>query len=176
MIGTLLFWDLEHFIQNVWGVKIHTSSKSQNFVDISGTQNPMLVKFWGFDFFYLERQSYIDSTVFSIWKSKSLQVLQKACIKIVAHAIYTYLFFFLYIHSPVLMQNKKFLCRPSQIACTVTTMNVNIHTSNVMHTWKSVHSIGFSMLKCSSFFALCLDGFIMYYFLWGLWIVKTVNC
>ena len=32
--------------------------------------------------------------------------------------------FFLYIHSPVLLQNKKFLCRPSQIACAVTTMNV----------------------------------------------------
>ena len=61
-------------------------------------------------------------TVFSIWKS--LSVLQNACIKIMAHPIYAYLFFFLYIHSFVLLQNKKFLCRPSQILCTVTTMNI----------------------------------------------------
>ena len=32
--------------------------------------------------------------------------------------------FFLYIHYPILLQNKKFLYRPSQVACTVTTMNV----------------------------------------------------
>ena len=61
--------------------------------------------------------------VFSI--RKSLRVLQKARVKIVARAVYTYLFFFLYIlYTPVLQQNKKFLCRPSQIVCTVTTMNV----------------------------------------------------
>ena len=62
----------------------------------------------------------VDVAVFSI--RKSLQVLQKACIKIVGRAIYTYLFF-LYIHTPVLLQNKKLLCRPSQIVCTVMTMN-----------------------------------------------------
>ena len=44
-------------------------------------------------------------TVFSTWKS--LWVLQKAHIKIVARAIHTYLFF-LYIHS-LLLENKKLL-------------------------------------------------------------------
>ena len=41
---------------------------------------------------------------------ESLRVLQKALIKTVACAIYTYLSLF-YIHSPIVLQNKKFLCR-----------------------------------------------------------------
>ena len=45
--------------------------------------------------------------VFSI--RKSLQVLQKAHIKFVARAIYIYRFFFFYIHSSLLRQNKKLL-------------------------------------------------------------------
>ena len=40
---------------------------------------------------------------------KSLRVLQKARIKIVARAIYTYLFCFLFIHSPLLLENKKLM-------------------------------------------------------------------
>ena len=43
--------------------------------------------------------------VFSIWKS--LGVLQRAFIKIMASDIYPYLF--LYIHSPILLENKKLL-------------------------------------------------------------------
>ena len=45
--------------------------------------------------------------VFSI--KKSLLVSKKARIKILARAIYTYLMFFLYIHSPLLLENKKLL-------------------------------------------------------------------
>ena len=45
-------------------------------------------------------------TAFSI--SKSLQVLKKTPIKIVAHAIYTYPFFYIYIHSPLML--KKSCC------------------------------------------------------------------
>ena len=44
--------------------------------------------------------------VFSI--GKSLQLLQKACIKIVNCTIYTYLFF-KYTHSPFLLENKNLL-------------------------------------------------------------------
>ena len=40
--------------------------------------------------------------------------------------------FFLYIHSPVLLQNT-FLCRPSQIACTFTTMNNEVCTQVALH-------------------------------------------
>ena len=47
-----------------------------------------------------------NNSLFSI--QKSLQVLQKACIKIVAHAIYTYKIFF-YIHSLLLLKNKMLL-------------------------------------------------------------------
>ena len=61
-------------------------------------------------------------TVFSIWKS--LRVLQKAHIKVVARAVLHLPIFFLYLLSPVRLQNEKFLCRPSQIVCTVTAMNV----------------------------------------------------
>ena len=39
-------------------------------------------------------------------KGKSLQVLQKACIKIVVRAIYMYIFFFIYINSTLLPENK----------------------------------------------------------------------
>ena len=42
-------------------------------------------------------------------KGKSLRVLQKACIKIAARAIYIYIFFFLYIHSTLLPENKNLL-------------------------------------------------------------------
>ena len=47
----------------------------------------------------------VEGAVFPIWKSP--QVLQKARIKIVARAIYTYRFYFLYIYSPPLLENKK---------------------------------------------------------------------
>ena len=108
-------------------------------------------------------------------------MLQKACIKIVARTIHTYLFF-LYIYSPVLPQNKVILqaftnCMHGYYH------EHNMHPSNVMRTWKSVHSIDSSMSKLFEFtnlfvffFALRLDDFIMYYFLWGLYLVKTVNC
>ena len=49
---------------------------------------------------------FSGSKVFSIWKS--LQVLQKDRIKLVAFAINTYLLFF-DIHSSLLWQNKKLL-------------------------------------------------------------------
>ena len=83
--------------------------------------------------------------------------------------LFTLIYFFLYIHSPVLLQNKKFLRRLSQIVCMVTTININnIHASKIMHTQKSMHSIDSSMLKLFEFddlsiffFALCLDDFIM---------------
>ena len=42
-------------------------------------------------------------------KGKSLQVLQKACIKIVVRAIYMYIFFFIYINSTLLPENKNLL-------------------------------------------------------------------
>ena len=59
-------------------------------------------------------------------------MLRKVLIKIVTRVIYTYLpIYFLYIHSPVLLQNKKFLCRPLQIACTATTINVTCTQATV---------------------------------------------
>ena len=58
------------------------------------------------DLFMFNKKYYmITVAVFSIWKS--LRLLQKVCIKIVDCAIYTYLFFSLYIHSPLLLKNKK---------------------------------------------------------------------
>ena len=50
--------------------------------------------------------NYTWTAVFSI--KKSLRVLQKTCIKIVARAIYTYLFFS-YTCTPVLLEYKKLL-------------------------------------------------------------------
>ena len=83
-------------------------------------------------------------------------------------------YLFLYIHSPVLLQNKKVLCRPSHIVCTVTTMNVTC-TQATLRIHKNLWICQF-VRQFFFFFALCLDGFIMYYFLWGPWIVKTDNC
>ena len=51
-----------------------------------------------------DRYSWTVFSVFSIWKS--LLVLLKARIKILARCIYTYRFFFLYMHS-LLLENKK---------------------------------------------------------------------
>ena len=56
--------------------------------------------------------------------------------------------FFLYMHSPVLLQNKKFLCRPSQ---TGYEHERNMHTSDVTHTRKSLHGIDPCMLKLFEF-------------------------
>ena len=49
----------------------------------------------------IKKQFY--PSVFSIWKS--LQVIQKGRTKIVAHAIYTHLFFS-YTYTPLLLENK----------------------------------------------------------------------
>ena len=77
---------------------------------------PVLVKYYLAIFglhsiCYLSNPSnYFNATisnlnaVFSM--GKSLWVLQKARIKIVTCAVYTYLFFFLYIYSPLLLENK----------------------------------------------------------------------
>ena len=48
-----------------------------------------------------------DKAAFSI--RKSLWVLQETHVKCVARVIYTYLFFFLYMHSPPPLENKKLL-------------------------------------------------------------------
>ena len=50
--------------------------------------------------------SHVDAA-FSI--RELLRVLLKVRIKIVARGIYSYLFFFLYMHPPLLLENKKFL-------------------------------------------------------------------
>ena len=110
--------------------------------------------------------------VFSIWKS--LWVLQKACIKVVACAIYTDLFFSC-TYILLFCCKIKSSCAGLLKLCTYAyDHECNVHTSNITHTRKSVHSIDTSMLKLLDFtslsiffFALCLDDFIMYNFLWG---------
>ena len=76
----------------------------------------------------------------------------------------TFTYFFSYTYSPVLLQNKKFLCRSSQIACTVTNMNVMCAQETL-----SVHKNSCTFANLSFFFffffALSLDYFIRYYFL-----------
>ena len=59
--------------------------------------------------------------------------------------------FFLYIHTPVLLQNKKFLCRPSQIACTVTTINVTCTQATLRVHENPCTVIDSSMLKLFEF-------------------------
>ena len=103
--------------------------------------------------------------VFSIWKS--LQVLQKACIKVMARAIYTYLFFS-YTYTPL-------FCYKIKSSCT------GLHK---LHTWlwawmyctQAMLRIHQNPCTILISFTLCLDDLIMYYFLWGPYIVKTVNC
>ena len=51
---------------------------------------------------------YMYNTVFFHMKITALKTLQKVSIKIVASAIYNYLFFFLYIHA-LLLKTKKLL-------------------------------------------------------------------
>ena len=55
--------------------------------------------------YFLPKKCFPLTSVFSIWRS--LRVLQTARIKIVACAICTFLIFFLYLHSPLLLENKK---------------------------------------------------------------------
>ena len=74
-------------------------------------------------FFVLKTMTSVVATlinIFSIWKT--LRVLQKTHIKVVAGAIYTYLFFFLYIQSPLPLENKKLfnLFFPQQIRAQTT--------------------------------------------------------
>ena len=59
----------------------------------------------------------------------------------------TFTYFFSYTYSPVLLQNKKFLCRPSQIACTVTNMNVMCAQETL-----SVHNNSCTFVNLSFFF------------------------
>ena len=91
-----------------------------------------------------------------------------------------------YLHLPIfflihtlscLLQDKKFLCRPSQIACTVTTINVT-------RTRKSVHGINSSMLKLFDFanfsvfllpYAWMILSFITSCEGYKLWKLLTVN-
>ena len=78
--------------------------------------------------------------------------------------------FFLYIHSPVLLQNQKFLSRPSQIASTIMTMNVTCTPNNLTHTQKSLHCIDF-FLSCPWMILSCItscDGH-------KLWKLSTVS-
>ena len=83
--------------------------------------------------------------------------------------------FFLYTHSPVLLQNKKFLCRPSQVACMAMTINIT-YTQAMLHVHENLWTVLIPLYQnylnlpiCPGFFcfffALCLDDFIMYYFL-----------
>ena len=46
---------LRHFIQNLLGVKVHTSCKISKLVDTSDAQKPMWAKFLAFDFFLSEK-------------------------------------------------------------------------------------------------------------------------
>ena len=71
------------FLGNIYNSYIHTARNAK----VTSTRNVC-------EKTVTKRKKGFQRTIFSIWKS--LPVLQKAaCIKIVAHAIYTYLFFFL---------------------------------------------------------------------------------
>ena len=89
---------------------------------------------------------------------------------------YLHLPIFLYIHTPVLLQNKKFLCRLSQIACTVTTMNIT-WTQATLHENPCTVLGNSSMLKLFEFANL----FIFFCSILG-WLhhsvlaVRTINC
>ena len=77
---------------------------------------------------------------------KPLRVLQKAGIKIMAHGIYTYLFFsytYTLLFCYKIKSSSKKLSRPSQIASTIMTMNVTCTPNNITHTQKSLHCINF---------------------------------
>ena len=86
-------------------------------------------------------------SVFSI--GRSLRVLQKARIKIVGPAIYPYQFFS-NTYSPVLLQNKKFLCRSSQIACMDMTTNITC-TQATLCVHKNLCTVLIPMLKLFEF-------------------------
>ena len=80
-----------------------------------------------------------DKAAFSI--PKSLWVLQETHVKCVARVIYTYLFFFLYMYSPLPLENKKLWSRFPQLIRPQTTVQWYI-----LWDYSSVR-IGFSMIS-----------------------------
>ena len=85
-------------------------------------------------------------------------------------------YLFLYIHSPVLLQNKKVLCRPSQIVCTVTTMNVTCTQATLCihkNLWicQFVRQFFFS-LPCAWMILSCITSCEGH----ELWKLTTVHC
>ena len=102
-------WQYHHFTQSMWYGSWDIEWDRQNFLPFWAIFCPftllttwiiIILKKWKkiwrcshFTFVHQKSWSYDIYAVSSIWKP--LQVLQKACIKIVAHAIYTYPFFFL---------------------------------------------------------------------------------
>ena len=78
--------------------------------------------------------------------------------------------YFVLMHTSVLLQNKKFLHRCSQIACTVTTMNI-MWTQVTLHKHENLFTVLITLLKLFEFanlsffffFALSLYDFIFYF-------------
>ena len=109
-------------------------------------------------------------------------MLRKAHIKIMACAICNYLFFLM--HTSVLLQNKKFLHRCSQIACTVTTMNI-MWTQVTLHKHENLFTVLITLLKLfefanlSFFFFFCPVLVWFYFLFWFIMIllpVRVINC
>ena len=85
----------------------------------------------------------MNTPVFSIWKS--LRVLQKLRIKIVARAIYTYLFFLMHTHS-CSAAKWKVLAQAFANCVHGYDHERNVHASDVTRTRKSVHGIDSSVI------------------------------
>ena len=85
----------------------------------------------------------MNTPVFSIWKS--LRVLQKARIKIVARAIYTYLFFLMHTHS-CSAAKWKVLAQAFANCVHGYDHERNVYASDVTRTRKSVHGIDSSVI------------------------------
>ena len=102
-----------------------------------------------------------SETVFSIWKR--LPVLKKASIKIMACAIYTYLFFS-YTYTIL------FCCKTKVIVQAFTSCvhgynhTRNVHASSITHTWKSVHGIDSSISKLFEFANLSSPPVLVWFY------------
>ena len=103
------------------------------------------------------------------------------CYKKLASRLWPVLFtlrFFLYIHTLVLLQNKKFLCWPSQIAVHGYDHERSVHATDVTYTQKYVHGNDSFMLKLFEFanfsiFFFCLVLGLFYHVVLP---VRDINC
>ena len=76
---------LGHKVQNLLGVQIHTTAKSQNFVDISVAQRPTWAKFLEFGFFLSEKTRlyicYLNKNQLGVTSSSYINLTMKLLIK-----------------------------------------------------------------------------------------------